>query len=56
MFKNQLSAFTIAAVLTSFTAFAQEDYTRFKSEASVQALGSFVKQTTENGVDQGCYG
>jgi outer membrane immunogenic protein len=53
MFKNQLSAFTIAAVLTSFTAFAQEDYTRFKSEASVQALGSFVKQTTENGVDQG---
>jgi len=53
MFKNQLSAFTIAAVLTSFAAFAQEDYTRFKSEASVQALGSFVKQTTENGVDQG---
>ena len=53
MFKNQLSAFTIAAVLTSLTAFAQEDYTRFKSEASVQALGSFVKQTTQNGVDQG---
>jgi opacity protein-like surface antigen len=53
MFKNQLTAFTIATVLTSFTAFAQEDYTRFKSEASVQALGSFVKQTTENGVDQG---
>jgi len=26
---------------------------RFKSEASVRALGSFVKQTTENGVDQG---
>jgi outer membrane immunogenic protein len=53
MCKNQLPAFTIATVLTSFTAFAQEDYTRFKSEASVQALGSFVKQTTENGVDQG---
>src|SRR6266404_8761756 len=52
MFKNQLAAFTIATVLTSFTAFAQEDYTRFKSEASVQALGSFVKQTTQNGVDQ----
>jgi outer membrane immunogenic protein len=52
VFKNQLAAFTIATVLTSFTAFAQEDYTRFKSEASVQALGSFVKQTTENGVDQ----
>ena len=53
MFKNQLAAFTIATVLASFTALAQEDYTRFKSEASVQALGSFVKQTTENGVDQG---
>jgi len=53
MFKNQLAVFAITAVLTSFTAFAQEDYTRFKSEASVQALGSFVKQTTENGVDQG---
>ena len=52
MFQNQLTTFTIATVLTSLTAFAQEDYTRFKSEASVQALGSFVKQTTENGVDQ----
>ena len=53
MFKNRLAAFTIATALTSVTALAQEDYTRFKSEASVQALGSFVKQTTENGVDQG---
>jgi outer membrane immunogenic protein len=53
MFKNHLAAFTIAGVLTSLSAFAQEDYTRFKSEVSVQALGSFVKQTNENGVDQG---
>ena len=53
MFKNQLSAFTIATVLTSLTAFAQEDYTRFKSEVSIQALGSFVKQTTDKGIDQG---
>ena len=52
MLKNQLAAFTVATALTSFTAFAQEDYTRFKSEASVQALGSFVKQTTEDGIDQ----
>jgi outer membrane immunogenic protein len=51
--KNQLAAFTIATARTSFTALAQEDYTRFKSEASVQAFGSFVKQTTENGVDRG---
>jgi outer membrane immunogenic protein len=52
MFKNQLATFTIATILTSFTALAQEDYTRFKSEASVQALGSFVKQTTQDGIDQ----
>jgi len=58
MFKNRLSALTITTCLTSLTvfaqltAFAQEEYTRFKSEASVQALGSFVKQTTQNGVDQ----
>lgn len=53
MFKNRLAALTITTVLTSLTAFGQEEYTRFKSEASVQALGSFVKQTTQNGVDQG---
>lgn len=54
MLKNRLAGFTIATVLTSSTTvFAQEDYTLFKSEASVQALGSFVKQTTENGIDQG---
>jgi opacity protein-like surface antigen len=52
MFKNRLSALTITTVLTSLTVFAQEDYTRFKSEASVQALGSFVKQTTQNGINQ----
>src|SRR5258708_40100384 len=51
MLKNQLAAFTVATALMSFTAFAQEDYTRFKSDASVQALGSFVKQTTQDGID-----
>ncbi len=53
MFKSRLAALTITTALTSLTVFAQEGYTRFKSEASVQGLGSFVKQTTENGVDQG---
>jgi outer membrane immunogenic protein len=52
MIKNLLAALSIATALTSATVFAQEDYTRFKSDASVQALGSFVKQTTENGIDQ----
>jgi opacity protein-like surface antigen len=53
MFTNRTAILTVTTVLTSLTAFAQEEYTRFKSEASVQALGSFVKQTTENGIQQG---
>jgi hypothetical protein len=53
IFKSRLAALTITTVLTSLTVFAQEEYTRVKSEAGVQALGSFVKQTTQNGVDQG---
>ncbi len=53
MFKSRLAALTITTALTSLTVFAQEDYTRLKSEASVQVLGSFAKRTTENGVDQG---
>jgi hypothetical protein len=52
MFKSRLAALTITTV-TSLTVFAQEEYMRFKSEASVQALGSYVKQTTQNGVDPG---
>jgi opacity protein-like surface antigen len=40
-------------VFTSLTVFAQDEYTQFKSEASVQGLGSFVTQTTQNGVQQG---
>jgi hypothetical protein len=53
MFTNRTAILTVTTVLTSLTAFPQEEYTRFKSEASVQALGSFVKQTTENGIQQG---
>ena len=53
MFKNRLATLTFGSVLTSLTAFAQEDYTHFKSEASVQALGSFVQQTTQDGVQHG---
>ena len=39
MFKNQLAAFTIAAVLTSFTALAQKDYTRFKRRGQCSSVG-----------------
>jgi outer membrane immunogenic protein len=53
MFQNRLGALTIMTVFTSLTVFAQDEYTQFKSEASVQGLGSFVTQTTQNGVQQG---
>jgi hypothetical protein len=50
MFKIRLATLPIGSVLISLTAFAQEDYTHFKSEASVQALGSFVQQITQDSV------
>jgi len=40
------------AVAMALPAFAQEE-SPAKNEASVQAFGSFVKTTTDNGVDQG---
>ena len=36
-------------VLVSISGLAQEDYTAYKSDATVQGIGSFVKSTTENG-------
>jgi outer membrane immunogenic protein len=45
-------ALTFGAVLMSAAAFAQEDYTTYKSDVTVQALGSFVKQTTQDGIKQ----
>jgi hypothetical protein len=53
MFASRLGALTVASLLMSITAFAQEEYTGFKREASVQALGSFVTQTTQNGIQHG---
>ena len=52
MFKRKFMTLTCGAVLVSAAAFAQEDYTAYKSDASVQALGSFVKQTTQDGIKQ----
>lgn len=52
MFKKQFMTLTVGAVLIPAAAFAQEDYTAYKSDVTVQALGSFVKQTTQNGINQ----
>ena len=52
MFKRQFMMLTCGAALMSAAAFAQEDYTAYKSSVTVQALGSFVKQTTKDGIKQ----
>lgn len=52
MFKFGLATFTCSMILVAIPAFAQEDYTAYKSDGTVQALGSFVKETTDNGVRQ----
>jgi opacity protein-like surface antigen len=39
-------------VLISIPGLAQEDYTSYKMDGTVQALGSFVKSTTDNGVQE----
>ncbi len=49
--KNTVAALTVGAALM-LPAFSQEANPVYKSEVSVQALGSFVKSTTSNGIDQ----
>ncbi|SPE26033.1 conserved exported hypothetical protein [Candidatus Sulfopaludibacter sp. SbA3] len=48
--KNSFAAILLGAVLASAPALAQEGG---RSEAAVQAFGSFVKTTTDNGIQQG---
>jgi outer membrane immunogenic protein len=50
---NKLAVLLLGGALVSIPAFSQEDYPQEKSEASVQAFGSFLKDTTNNGVRQG---
>jgi outer membrane immunogenic protein len=50
--KLVLAALFAGATLTSVPAFSQEEGPAYKSEATVQALGSFLKTTTSGGADQ----
>jgi opacity protein-like surface antigen len=52
MINNRMAQIAFGAVLMTAAAFAQEDYTRYKSEVSAQGLGSFVKKTTHDGIQQ----
>ena len=52
MLRSKVSLILIAgAMAVSAPAFPQEENPAYKNEASVRALGSFVKTTTSNGVD-----
>jgi opacity protein-like surface antigen len=52
MLRSKLTALLLGGTLLSIPAFSQEDYPQEKSEATVQAFGSFLKDTTNNGVRQ----
>jgi opacity protein-like surface antigen len=50
--KSTIGVFVLGGALLSLPAFSQDENPQYKSEASVQAFGSFLKTTTSNGVDQ----
>src|SRR5260370_3512172 len=50
--KHTLTALVLGGTLLSIPAFSQEENPQYKSEASVQAFGSFLKSTVNNGVQQ----
>jgi opacity protein-like surface antigen len=49
---GKLTTLTCGLALLSISAFAQEEYPQYRSEVAGQALGSFVKSTTQNGITQ----
>ena len=50
--KGTFTAFVVGITLAAIPAFSQEDVS-YRSDATVQVLGSFVKSTNDKGVEQG---
>lgn len=50
--KHTIGVFVLGGALLSVPAFSQDEKPQYKSEASVQAFGSFLKTTNSNGIDQ----
>jgi outer membrane immunogenic protein len=50
--KHTITAFVLGAAMLAVPAFSQDENPQYKSEASVQVFGSFVKSTVNNGVQQ----
>ncbi len=49
-FRRLLTALVLGSALASLPAFSQEETEQYRHEVSAQALGSFLKDTTDNGV------
>src|ERR1700680_1946788 len=52
MFGNKFAAAMVVAALSSIPGFAQEENVAYKNDVAVQAFGSFVKSTTQDGIQQ----
>jgi opacity protein-like surface antigen len=52
MFGNKFAAAMVVAALSSISGFAQEENVAYKNDVAVQAFGSFVKSTTQDGIQQ----
>jgi opacity protein-like surface antigen len=52
MFVRKFAGAIIAAALISIPGYAQEENPVYKNDVAVQAFGSFVKSTTQNGIQQ----
>jgi opacity protein-like surface antigen len=52
MFKRIIPVAALAGIVFTQSAFSQEEAPAYRSEATVQALGSFLKSTTAKGVEQ----
>src|SRR5260370_6765525 len=52
MFGKKFAGGMIVAALISIPVFAQEENVAYKNDVAVQAFGSFVKSTTQDGIQQ----
>lgn len=52
MFGKELAGAVFAAALVCGSAFAQDETSAYRNDVTVQAFGSFVKSTNQNGVEQ----
>ena len=52
LFRKSVTVFVLGGALVSLPAFSQEEAPQYRSEVTAQVVGSFVKDTTQNGARQ----